>query len=146
MTNKLYSVYKRFYMHGGNLPVYRGERFQYGSGMGETVQNIARFALPIAAAEARTFIKNYSKAKEDGRSVKDALKDAIIPTIADTLDKTAERMQQTGNGRRRGKRHGAKRSVRRGRKSGRVYKRQKKSGKRRRRRQTINFRTLKENF
>ena len=149
--NEVYHIYKRYYHEGGAFQVFRGERFQHGSGFGETMQNIGRYVLPIAAVGARSFVNSVHAARKEGRNLKDAVKDAILPTIADTLEKTAETFQ-SGSGKRgrRPRRHkgkGRKRRAhkkqqqRRRRKAGRVYK--KRSTKLFHRRKT---RFLKENF
>ena len=145
--NEVYHIYKRYYHEGGAFQVFRGERFQHGSGFGETMQNIGRYVLPIAAVGARSFVKSVHAARKEGRTLKDAVKDAILPTIADTLEKTAETLQ-SGSGKRgrrsaRQKGKGRKRRAHKKhqRKAGRVYK--KRSKKLFHRRKT---RFLKENF
>ena len=149
--NEVYHIYKRYYHEGGAFQVFRGERFQHGSGFGETMQNIGRYVLPIAAVGARSFVKSVNAARKEGRNLKDAVKDAILPTIADTLEKTAETFQSGSGkrGRRSPRRHKGKGRKRRAhkkqqqrrRKAGRVYK--KRSTKLFHRRKT---RFLKENF
>ena len=145
--NDVYHIYKRYYHEGGAFQVFRGEQFQHGSGFGDTMQNIGRYILPIAAAGAKSFVKSVHAARKEGRTLKDAVKDAILPTIADTLEKTAETLQ-SGSGKRgrrsaRQKGKGRKRRAHKKhkRKAGRVYK--KRSTKLFHRRKT---RFLKENF
>jgi hypothetical protein len=96
---------------GAYMPVYSGESYQYGEGLGDILRGIGRFLLPIfapvAARAATSFINNASTGLSEGRNIGDAAKAALLPTIGDTVNEAKDvivRRAQRGSGKPKPKR------------------------------------------
>ncbi len=94
------------YGGGSNDPayaVYRGERYQYGNGLGDVLRGIGRFILPWFVDTASGFIKGFSNNLQSGQTLKNSAIDAAANTITSTADKAKSALmtKMQGGGRKR---------------------------------------------
>ena len=93
---------------GANFPVFQGSRYsQYGHGFGDILRGIVRFALPVVARGAWSFVEGLMKNRSEGQDWKTAAKGAIAPTAMATLSEVGNQMEQHQQSRQVG--HGRKR-------------------------------------
>lgn len=109
MDNQQVEAFLRHYrgQYGLGFPVYRGERFQSGNGLGNILSGIGRFLLPILVPSAQAFISATAQQMNKGLGIKDAAKAALTPTWQTAALKTMEQVNKrlTGKGRRRRRRN-----------------------------------------
>ena len=103
-----YNSLRKYQYGGARLPVYHGERYQYGDGIGDIFRGIGRFLLPILSPifskGIGSFVSNTASGLSSGQSLGEAAQSAIKPTAIDTVNAAGERIVrriQTGQGRRR---------------------------------------------
>ena len=94
---------------GGDLSVFRGTRYQEGSGIGDFFKGLWKFVSPIVGSAAKTLVTSAGSNLSSGANWKEAAKSAIIPTLASGIGALAEKLdkKQAGGGRRRKRRHPA---------------------------------------
>lgn len=108
LTHGASNIYLRHYCQqygGGMFPVYAGAPYQSGAGLGDIFRMIARFAFPILAPAAKSFIQNTAQGLSEGKNIKEAAKGSLAPALDQALTATSNRImgRQTGSGRRRRK-------------------------------------------
>ena len=94
--------------------VFRGERYQYGNGLGDVLRGIGRFILPWFVDTASGFIKGFSSNLQSGQTLKNSAIGAVANTITDTADlaKSALMSKMQGGGRKRKRRSSTKKVAR----------------------------------
>ena len=89
---------------GGDLAVFRGTRFQEGSGIGDFFKGLWKFVSPIVGSAAKTLVTTAGSNLSSGANWKEAAKSALVPTIASgvgALVEKLERKKQSGGRRKR---------------------------------------------
>ena len=79
---QLAALYLRHYRQtGGSLPVFAGEPYQYGAGLGDVLRGALKSLLPIFTPIASRFITSTGESLCQGRSLKESEKHAIASTL-----------------------------------------------------------------
>jgi hypothetical protein len=101
------------YHYGGGsydprYAVFKGERYQYGNGLGDILRGVGRFILPWVTRAASSFIGNLSENIQSGKDFKNAAIGAASHTLSDTAEQAKEKIMarfQGGSGLRKRKHH-----------------------------------------
>ncbi|KAF0094188.1 MAG: hypothetical protein FD144_5945, partial [Rhodospirillaceae bacterium] len=112
--------YINYYQHGGQLPVFRGMRDQYGAGLGSFFGRIARgvwdFLRPAVSAGTTSFIANTAQGLTEGKSIRDSARTGLSASVGSAIRGIGDESQrriQGGSGRRRRRKQPARRAKRR---------------------------------
>src|SRR4051812_33473332 len=93
------SMYEDYYMQqsGSGLPVFQGPRGQRGNGLGSTLCDLFRSAVPMLKRGLATFGKHALKTGleiagdvSEGKSFRDSARERIVPTILPDIKRFAE--------------------------------------------------------
>ena len=87
---------------GGNFPVFAGSRYsQYGQGFGAILRGIFRFALPVVARGASSFLEGLVSNREAGKDWKESAKSALGASAKSAMSQAGTQFAQQGHGRKR---------------------------------------------
>ena len=91
---------------GGDLSVFRGTRYQEGSGIGDFFKGLWKFVSPIVGSAAKTLVTTAGSNLSSGANWKEAAKSALVPTIASGVGALVEKLERKNqSGGRRKRRH-----------------------------------------
>ena len=82
-NNNLSRAYLNHYLmqRGGDFPIFKGSRHQYGSGLGAILRAAGRFLIPIAARTVSKFARSAGEGIDKGSSIGDATREALLPAL-----------------------------------------------------------------
>ena len=130
--------YQQYYQQGRGIPVFRGQRDQYGAGFGNFLGRMFRgiwdFVRPAAGAAATQAILSAAEGVVSGAPIRDIAKSALAQSTGAAMhglaDETTKRIQGGGRKRRRKSvRKAAKRARKALKHKRRVYKKKSHKGK-----------------
>ena len=91
---------------GGSFPVFRGQPYQTGAGLGDILRAVGRWVLPIFAPMASRFISSTADGMREGHTLKDSAKSAIVPSLSTGIDAAGSELKRRmkGSGKRKSQR------------------------------------------